>query len=97
MQFALELYLHRQPESQSELVVRARSLATAARGGRMPPTFLRAVYLPEDEICFLVFEAPSADSVAQAAHDAAIPFERVLEAELLPDISLSSQPSSSET
>jgi Nickel responsive protein SCO4226-like len=84
MQFALELYLRRQPESQSQLVARARSAATTAQRSRVPLAFLRSIYLPGDEICFLVFEAPSAEAVAEAARQADITFERVVEAELLP-------------
>jgi len=81
VQFALELYLGQESGSQAELVIRARRAAAASS----PLTFLRSIYLPGDEICFLVFEAPSADAVGQAALDAQIAFERVLEAELVPD------------
>ena len=86
MQFALELYIQRRPDSQLELVERARSAAALARLGGAPLTFLRSIYLPSDELCFLVFEAPSAASVARAACEAEIAFERVLEAELLPNV-----------
>jgi hypothetical protein len=93
MQFALELYLRPDSGSQSELVARARSATGRLRGGRMPCTFLRSIYLPGDEICFLVFEASSADAVAEAARHAEIAFERIIEAELLPETSAAREPS----
>jgi hypothetical protein len=97
MQFALELYLGPESGSQSELVARARSATRRLRGGRVPLTFLRSIYLPGDEICFLVFEASSADAVAEAAREAEIVFERVVEAELLPETSAAREPSRNQT
>jgi len=85
VQFALELYLHRHPEAEAELVARARAMEAAAGRDRVPLTFLRSIFLPGDEVCFLVFESCSAEAVAQAARDGQIAFERVVEARLLPD------------
>ena len=85
MKFALELYLRHEPGSQSELTERARSAARKLGGDEMAVTFLRSIYLLGDEICFLIFDAPSAEAVAAAAAEAGITFERVVEAELLPD------------
>jgi hypothetical protein len=93
VQFALELYLHRQPESQSEVVARARSLTAAARRARVPLTFLRSIYLPDDEVCFLIFEARSAEAIAKAARNAEIAFERIVEATLVQDIAPTPQAS----
>jgi hypothetical protein len=97
MQFALELYLRQESGSQSELVAHARSATGRLHGGRVPLTFLRSIYLPGDEICFLVFEASSADAVAEAARDAGIAFERIVEAELLPETSAAREPSRNQT
>jgi hypothetical protein len=44
--------------------------------------FLHSVYVPEDEVCFLLFEAPSTQAVAEAYLGAEVPFDRILEAEL---------------
>jgi hypothetical protein len=35
------------------------------------------IFVPEDEACFYLYEAPSADAVRQAARDAGLWFERV--------------------
>ncbi len=54
---------------------RARELAAAERRARRaagrvsrndnPVRYVRATYVPEDETCFYVFDAPSADVVAR--------------------------------
>ena len=41
---------------------------------------LRAIYLPDDETCFLLFEAGSAQAVRDAAALAALQFEHLSEA-----------------
>jgi len=41
---------------------------------------VRSIYIPNDEVCFLVFDAISADAVADACTRAGIRFERVVEA-----------------
>jgi hypothetical protein len=41
---------------------------------------VRSIYVPNDEICFLVFDAISADAVEDACTLAGIRFERVVEA-----------------
>jgi hypothetical protein len=46
---------------------RARAAATRVSGRNAAVRYLRATYVPEDETCFHVFEAPSAELVAQAS------------------------------
>ena len=41
---------------------------------------LRATYVPEDETCFHVVEAPSLDVLRSALTLAAVPYERIVEA-----------------
>jgi hypothetical protein len=41
--------------------------------------YIRATYVPEDEICFYVFEAPSADVVAEASALAGLRDGRIVE------------------
>jgi hypothetical protein len=41
---------------------------------------LRSILVPEDETCFLLFDAPSSAAVRDALRRAAVPFERVVEA-----------------
>jgi hypothetical protein len=42
-----------------------------------PVRYLRSIFVPEDEICFLLYEAGSADAVREAALRARLPVERV--------------------
>ena len=41
--------------------------------------YLRSMYLPDEETCFLLYEAESAEAARRAAGLAAIGFERVSE------------------
>ena len=42
--------------------------------------FVRSIYIAEDETCFLVFDAPSADAVRLASNRAQINPQRIVEA-----------------
>jgi hypothetical protein len=42
--------------------------------------FLRAIYVPEEETCFYLYESPSADAIREAAARARLRLERVTEA-----------------
>jgi len=42
--------------------------------------FVRSVFVPEDDTCFYVYEAPSADDVREAARRAQLPLVNVVEA-----------------
>ncbi|HEY7602725.1 MAG TPA: nickel-binding protein [Gaiellaceae bacterium] len=55
---------------------RARRAAEVGRGVR----YVRTTFLPGDETILHVFEAASPDAVRDAAHDAALPYERIVEA-----------------
>ena len=39
---------------------------------------MRSIFVPEDETCFLLVEADTAETVHEAATRAAVPYERVL-------------------
>lgn len=54
----------------------ARRLSTADREVQ----FVRATYIPEDELCFFVFDAPSGQDAALAAQRAGLEPIRVVEA-----------------
>lgn len=61
--------LHRPDAGWAELreaAGRARETAAALRATGTPVRFLRSVYVPEDDVCFLLFEAPSEDTVRDA-------------------------------
>lgn len=80
-EFLLELYV---PRTDADAVERgARSARLAAeeltREGT-PVSYLRSIFVPEDETCFYLYEAASADAVREAARRARLPFERVAEA-----------------
>ena len=39
--------------------------------------YLRAILVPEDETCYLLFDAESVDDVRAVVTRAAVPFERI--------------------
>lgn len=43
--------------------------------------YLRSTYVPDDEICFHLFEAESVEAVRQASLRASLTFDRIVEAE----------------
>ena len=49
------------------------------RGG-VQIRFLRSIFVPEDETCFHLYKAASAEDVREAARLAELPFESVAEA-----------------
>jgi hypothetical protein len=59
---------------------RARSAAEELTDGRTSVRFDRSIYVPEDEICFFVFDAPSGRDAALAAERADLNPIRVVEA-----------------
>ena len=59
---------------------RARSAAEELTRKRTPVRFDHSIYLPEDEICFFVFDGPSSTDVALAAQLAELGPLRVVEA-----------------
>jgi hypothetical protein len=80
-EFLVELYLARGDEAALGLGAERASLAAAelTREGT-PVRFLRSIFVPDDETCFYLYEAATADVVHEAARRAALPFERVAEA-----------------
>lgn len=81
--FALELYLPcRARDSSAEAAAKARSAAAELRRRGSRVWFARTIFMPRDEVCLLVFEAASAELVAEAARIAEITFERVVDVEL---------------
>ncbi|MGH3103461.1 MAG: nickel-binding protein [Gaiellaceae bacterium] len=58
---------------------RARSAAEQLTREGIPVRWVRVVYVPEDDSCFLVFEAPSSEAVVEASRRAALQHERIEE------------------
>jgi Protein of unknown function (DUF4242) len=80
-EFVLEFYVSR---TDTDAVARgAKNVRKAAeqltQEGK-PVEYVHSIFIPEDETCFHVYEAVSADAVREAARRAALPFDRVAEA-----------------
>jgi hypothetical protein len=58
----------------------ARAAAEALTRSGTPVRYVSSIFVPEDETCFFLFEAESADAVRAAARRAGVAFERVTEA-----------------
>ena len=66
----------------SRATARARAAAEQMRRQGTPVRLLHSIFIREDEICFLLFDARSGEAVAETARRAAIAFERVVEIEI---------------
>ena len=79
--FLVEYY---EPDSHPSATARIAERARAAVGELVRQgadlRFLRATLVPAEETCFLLYEAPSAELVAQATQRAAIRGARLTEA-----------------
>jgi hypothetical protein len=73
--FALEVYA---PEPSSLAEVEAHASIVCADG----VCYVRSLLLPEDETCFHVFDAPSAEALDEASRRAGLPYVRIVEANL---------------
>jgi hypothetical protein len=75
--FIVESYV---PASVASLFdTEMRRIARALAGGD-EIQHLCSIFVPQDETCFHLLEGPSADVVSEAAQEAALRFERVVEA-----------------
>jgi hypothetical protein len=81
-EYLVELYVSRTEGHLLRTRVAAAQHAAAelSREGT-PVRCLRSIFLPADETCLLLYEAGSADAVREAASRAALPFERISEAD----------------
>jgi hypothetical protein len=80
-QFLVEVFTARReagtlPAVERRATSAARRLSSPDREVRL----VRTTYIPEDEICFLVFDAPSGRDAALAARQAGLEPIRVVEA-----------------
>jgi hypothetical protein len=79
--YLVETYLARgQAGQQAARERRARSAAEELTRERTRVRFERSINVPEDEMCFFVFDAPSARVAALAAQRAGLDPLRVVEA-----------------
>jgi hypothetical protein len=80
-EFLVELYLARADATTLERSARrARGVAELLNAEGTPIRYLRSIFVPDDETCFLMYEAASAETVRVAATRAELEFERVTEA-----------------
>ena len=80
-EFLFELYASRtEPGAVEAGAERARRAAEELTWEGTPVRFLRTMFVPEEETCFYLYEAASADDVREAARRAELPAESVVEA-----------------
>ena len=79
--YLVETYIARsQAGERAARERRARSAAEELTQERTSVRFERSIYVPEDETCFYVFDAPSGREAALAAQRAGLDPIRVVEA-----------------
>ena len=77
-EYLLELYVSRTDGDAVERAAgRGRTVAGELTREGTPVRYVRSIFVPEDETCFFLFEAPSMDAVKEVARRAALQFERV--------------------
>jgi hypothetical protein len=80
-EFLVELYVSRTDEAAVERgAARSRLAAEELTREGTPVRYLRSIFVPEEETCFLLYEAASADAVLETARRAELPLARVSEA-----------------
>jgi hypothetical protein len=81
MRFLVESYLPvAGAEDQADVVARARAAADELAREGAPLRHLECIFVPEDEMCLLLYEADSPELAREASLRAGIECERVLEA-----------------
>lgn len=80
-EFLLELYVARTDGAGvNDRAESARLAAEELTREGTPVRYVRSIFVPEDETCFFLYEAASADAVRAAAQRADLPFDRIAEA-----------------
>lgn len=83
--FLVETYLSRERAAEVEQMAASldrviASIVAARRGAATHLRVVRSYFVPDDETCFYVIEAPSADVVREIARRADLTVDRVVEA-----------------
>jgi hypothetical protein len=80
-QYLVELYLPRRDEAAlADAATRAGAACDALASEGRHVRYLRTIFVPQDEICFHLYEAEAADEVAEATLRAEIAHERIVRA-----------------
>ena len=80
MRYLVESYLPvADAASQTDVEGRARAAAEDLARAGAPLRHLSCIFVPEDEMCLLMYEADSSELVREASRRAGIECERVLE------------------
>ena len=80
-EFLVELYVSRTDSLAAESGgERGRLAAEELTREGTPVRYVRSIFVPEDETCFHLYEAATADAVHEVARRAALRFERVAQA-----------------
>jgi hypothetical protein len=80
-EFMVELYAPKADRAPvAAWAERLNGAAAELTADGRPVRLLRSILVPEDETCFLLVEADSAETAQEAATRAALRFERVAEA-----------------
>ena len=80
-EFLAEFYLSPSDREAAQVGAdRARLAAEELTLRGTPVRSLSSIFLPEDETCFHLYEASSAEAIREVAQRAELSFERVLEA-----------------
>ena len=81
-EFLVEVYVSRlDAEAAERGAARARRAAERLTRRGMPVRYLRGLFVPEDETCFLLYEAGSLEAVREAARCAGLACEHAAEAQ----------------
>ena len=78
--YLVESYAPRSGAALDESIARVRLAAKEIAAESAGLRHVRSTFVPEDEICFHVFEAESAAVIDEVGRRAGLPFERVAEA-----------------
>jgi hypothetical protein len=79
--YLVEVYLPRSRAHEARATgCRARAAAEQLSREGVPINYVRTMFLPDDETCFHLFEAASAEAVAEASSRAEIGRARVVRA-----------------
>jgi hypothetical protein len=79
MHYLAEFYLPGHDVDLAGLAKQARSAAERASRAGPPVRFIKAIYAPEDESCFAIYEADTLSAVTAAGKLAGLTFDHIVE------------------